>query len=159
VGAVLWALRGVTVGPDDLAVGDCLYVPAVADQTSDRPIGEPHDVAAALIVEGGERAACDASHGHEVSAIVAAPTFSGSPGASGDLPNHDQMEGLAAPLCEAAFGAYVGRPLEGSTYVTFPVVPDSEHAAAWVASGKPTVCLVARSDGQWMNHPARGSGE
>jgi hypothetical protein len=69
------------------------------------------------------------------------------------------MRRLTAPLCDAAFAGYVGRPLGGSRFTTFPVVPDADGAEAWLNGGTRTVCLVARSDGHWMDHPARGSRE
>jgi putative regulator of septum formation len=143
----------------NLEVGDCLYVRAVADQSSDRPIGEPHDVAGALLAGEAERAACDASHGHEVSAVVVPALETLAPGATPTLLDHAQMQALTGPLCDAAFAAYVGHALSGSRYITFPVVPDTDAAAGWAAGGRRTVCLVARADGQWMDHPARGSGE
>lgn len=151
--------RGSGVGAGELAVGDCLYVRAAASQSSDRPIGAPDDVAAALLAGGAERAACTASHGHEVSAIVVPALETLAPGVMPTVLDKAKMASLTQPLCAAAFGAYVGRSVEDSRYVTFPVVPDVEGAAAWVAGGRRTVCLVARSDGQWMDHPARGSGE
>jgi hypothetical protein len=41
-------------------------------------------------------------------------------------------------------------------YETFAVVPDE---ARWDAGFHRAICIVARADGQWMTHPARGSGE
>lgn len=51
---------------------------------------------------------------------------------------------------------YVGRPLEGSRYSVFAAVPEPTAGGPSPALG---ICLVARADGQWMDHPARGSGE
>jgi hypothetical protein len=59
----------------------------------------------------------------------------------------------APARCTAAFEAYVGRPSGGSIYVTFPAIPAASD------SSKPIVCLVARADGSWMDHQARGSGK
>jgi len=156
---VLALTTGARVTPADLQVGDCLFVRVVASQSDARPVGEPHDVAGALLAGGAERAGCDASHGHEVSAIVVPPVPSTAPGEVLPLLDHDQMEAATAPLCDAAFASYVGHALEGSRYVTFPVVPDTDGGAAWVADGRRTICVVARSDGQWMDHPAHASGE
>ena len=63
------------------------------------------------------------------------------------------MRAEAKDACEAAFAAYVGQALDVSRYETFAVVPTSFDTTADV------VCLVARADGQWMDHPARASGE
>lgn len=164
-GALLLAsLRGRSASVADLAVGDCLFVPTAAarDDANPRPIGEEPVVLDVLLTGGAQQAACTASHGHEVSAIVtpASPTLpSLGPGEMPTVLDGPAMRALTAPLCEDAFEAYVGRPLDGSRYVTFPVVPGADGAAAWITGGRRTVCLVARADGQWMDHPARGSGE
>ena len=164
-GALLLAsLRGRAATLADLAVGDCLFVPTAAarDDASSRPIGEEPVVLDFLLTGGAERAACTASHGHEVSAIVT-PTLptvpTRAPGEMSNLLDEAAMRALTAPLCEDAFEAYVGRPLDESRYVTFPVVPGVDGAAAWIAGGRRTACLVARADCQWMDHPARESGE
>jgi hypothetical protein len=96
-----------------------------------------------------------------VSAIVipeTTPTPTRRPGEIGVVRDAAALRVLTAPLCAAAFEGYVGRPLEGSRYLTFPVVPDLE-TGDWVTGGRRTICLVARIDGQWMDHPARASGE
>ena len=143
-------------------MGDCLYVRTDAAASDDRPIGGERDVALALLGSGAARAGCDASHGHEVSAIVApaqAPAPTQEPGASGPLLDTAGMRAMTAPLCDAAFAGYIGHALDGSRFTTFPVVPNADGAEAWLATGMRTICLVARSDGQWLDHPARGSGE
>lgn len=137
VGAVLLsASAGFFADPRRLAVGDCLFVRTDTPADDPHPIGDAQAVAKAVIDGNAQTAGCNASHGHEVSALV---------GLSG-----------AEAACDAAFRAYVGRPLEGSRYVTFPAVPTAEARAAGASSA---ICLVARTDGQWMDHPARGSGE
>ena len=162
VGALLLAAaRGLSVNLRDLAVGNCLYVPTAAalDAGSARPIGEAAVVVSVLLTDGAERTACTASHGHEVSAIVTPALPTRAPGEMGELLDEAVMRAMTAPLCEQAFEAYVRRSLGESRYVTFPVVPGADGAAAWVRGGQRTVCLVARADGQWMDQPARGSGE
>lgn len=126
--------------PKALRVGDCLYVPTNAAITSDRPIGEAASVARVLLDGGAEQASCDASHGHEVIATVIGPASA--------------AEVQAA--CAGEFPGYVGRSLTGSRYAIFTVIPTAED----VAAGRDiAVCLIARADGQWMNHPARNSAE
>ena len=142
-------------GPTDLAVGDCLFA-----RTSDanligpgvRPIGVPTAVEAVVMVGGAERAPCDGSHGHEVSAIVPLADLQVPP--SGDV--IASLRALVQPTCDAAFSGYVGTPAGGSMYETFAVVPTE---AAWQAGERTGVCLVARKDGQWMSTAARGSQE
>lgn len=159
LGALLISLsQGRFEDPRSLAVGDCLYVPTAAalDPTSTRPIGDAAAVELIVVAGVAQKAGCTASHGHEVSAIVTGPEPSPRGTGIGTLFDRDAIHRLARPLCESAFAAYVGRALDGSAFVTFPVVPD---AAEWVAGGRRTICLVARNDGTWMDHPARGSGE
>lgn len=155
---LLSATRGLATDPRDLGVGDCLFVPTAAahDPVSTRPIGEPAVVEGVVLDGGAERTACTASHGHEVAAIVIRPEPSIVAGALPGLLDRDAVYRQTQPLCEAAFAGYVGRALAGSAYVTFPVVPEPD---AWLAGGRRTICLVAREDGQWLDHPARASAE
>ena len=141
VGGILWATRGTSLDPADLGVGDCLYVRTSASQDVDHPIGTADEVASVLLAGGAERASCDASHGHEVSFVL-------------DL-TIGRTTGLDLD-CRAAFAGYVGHALDGSRYTTFRVLPTGTQQSAAAKAG---VCLIARADGQWMDHPARGSGE
>lgn len=160
VGALLIALaQGRSKGPGGLAVGDCLYIPTAAalDPVSTRPIGDAAAVELVVVSGDAQEAGCTASHGHEVSAIVTGPDPSVTSGTGIGTPfDRDAIHRLTMPLCEAAFEGYVGHALASSIYVTFPVVPE---APDWVAGGRRTICLVARNDGTWMDHTARGSGE
>lgn len=162
VGALLLVVaRGRPASVGDLAVGDCLYVPTAAaqDSTSLRPVGEAGAVEEVLLTVGGQLTACTASHGHEVSAIVAPTLPTHAPGQMPGLLDEAAKRRMTAPLCDQAFEGYIGRSRAESRYVTFPVVPGIEGAEAWLDGGRRTVCLVARADGVWMDHPARGSGE
>ena len=159
VGALLLAVAsGRFANPGSLAVGDCLYVPTAAanDPISTRPIGEAAAVELIVVAGGAQEAGCTASHGHEVSAIVSGPDPSPRGSGIGTLFDRNAIHLLTGPLCEAAFPGYVGHALAGSIYVTFPVVPE---APEWIAGGRRTICLVARNDGVWMDHPARDSGD
>jgi hypothetical protein len=158
VALLLVLARGQALRPGDLAVGDCLFVPTDAAGGETRPIGDDRVVAATLLSDGAERAACDASHGHEVSAVtpIPLPTIPTDPSID-PLPgllDRASIERLARPVCERAFVDYVGMPSDESIYATFPVFPDPPD---WVASGRGTICLVARDDGGWMDRPARAS--
>ncbi len=160
---LLTAVRGRFVDIGDLAAGDCLYVPTAAarDGTpNERPIGEAEAVVAAIIDGDAQRAACDASHGHEVSVVTALPVETQcTPVRPCDMPialDRAAIAERAQPVCEAAFAGYVGAPFAGSRYTTYPVVPE---LVEWLESGRRTICLVARVDGQWMDRPARASGE
>lgn len=137
--------------PDDLRVGDCLYIRttssmAVGDDA--RPIGPTSEVEAVLMSGGAEQAGCDTSHGHEVALVVDL-----QPGAGASL------EGERAALqatCDRTFESFVGRPAALSLYETFAAIPNPDARAAGVTHA---ACLVARRDGHWMTSPARGSGE
>jgi hypothetical protein len=134
----------------EIRAGDCLYVPTAAVGT-DQPIGEPADVERVLLAGGAQEAGCTASHGHEVSAVVAL----GFPVASGQTVTPQTLRLTAQAQCDAAFAVYVGHPLEGSRYRTFAALPTSE---AFSGGSRTGFCLVARADGQWMDAPARNSG-
>lgn len=133
--------------PNDLAVGDCLFVPTAESDAvgpGARPIGAPDEVARVLMRGGAEPADCRASHGHEVSAIF-------------DYPRQEETRGPPiAVRCIRAFGTYVGSTVTVTSFVTFAATPTVEQ---WDAGIHRLICLVARRDGQWMDHPARGSGE
>jgi hypothetical protein len=143
VGGVLSSIGGRGVAPGELAVGDCLYVRTSASALVDHPIGPPQEVAAALLAGDGESADCTASHGHEVSEVL-------------DLKNHPWTAEEAEKACATAFRLYVGRELTGSRYITFAALPEPVSPPPEPGLG---FCLVARADGNWMDHPARGSGE
>jgi hypothetical protein len=156
--ALLYVATARPVDRRDLAVGDCLYVAtdAAKDPTSARPIGGQATVEDTIVRDGAQRAACTASHGHEVAALVTGPEPSARGDGIGTAFDRNDIHRLTQPLCEAAFAGYVGHALAGSLYTTFSVVPE---APEWTAGGRLTVCLVARVDGGWMDHPARSSGE
>lgn len=138
-------------GPRDLRVGDCVFVrtsQANAIGPGARPIGEPSEVTQVLMAGAAEQASCSASHGHEVSGLVEGP----EPPAG--YPGEVQLEEFGG--CAAAFTDYVGRTLDGSLYTTFAAVPTADD---WATGIRRVVCLVARADGQWMMHAARGSRE
>jgi hypothetical protein len=156
VGVAIALSRGLLVQPEQLVTGDCLFVRVAANQGDVRPIGEARDVIGAVLAGRMEKTACDGSHGHEVSAVTDVPLPSIEPGTLPTMLDRAAIEALAGPACTDVFEAYVGRAPEGSRFVTFAVAPDPPE---WVASGGRTICLVARSDGGWMDRPARGSAE
>jgi hypothetical protein len=133
--------------PEDLRVGDCLFVRTSSVDAfgpGARPIGDLQSVRASLLAGTAEQASCSGSHGHEVSAIIDTSELNSGPAAT----NYDAA-------CAGVFGSYVGRTT-GSIYETFAVVPTEQQATAGTQR---VICLIARADGQWMTHPARGSGE
>jgi hypothetical protein len=143
VGILLSVSRGLLVAPQDLAVGDCLFVRTGTAPDDARPIGDDRAATEAVLAGRMEQTSCSASHGHEVSALV-------------DLTTLAYPTSESQVRCRDAFAGFVGRALEGSRYVTFAVNP----AAGATGDGKDVgVCLVARADGQWMDHAARGSAE
>jgi len=138
IAAVVAPPRSAT--PWDHPVGDCHYLRTSGQIVSERPIGAPASVARVLLGGGAEQASCNASHGHEVMATVIAPSSSAEVDAT----------------CAADFEGYVGHPLAGSRYEIITAIPTTEDVAA---GNNLAVCLVARIDGQWMDHPAKGSRE
>jgi len=151
VGAsLLGAPRAARV--DALAVGDCLYVRTSASTAvgaGGRPIGDPAAVEAVLDAGAAEFAGCDVSHGHEVSALIdlgpLVPTSLG----------RQELRAAVQSRCDAAFDSYVGRPAVGSELETFAVLPTDDQLEGGASTA---VCLVARTDGQWLSGQARDSG-
>jgi hypothetical protein len=143
VGCLIAAARVMLVNPLELAVGDCLFVRTAAAQDETAPIGGPSVVTAALFEGRAERTSCNASHGHEVSAVV-------------DLRTLDYPLPETRARCVEAFQPYVGRAAGGSIYMTFAALatPEQQQAGAYLG-----ICLVARADGSWVDHAARGSGK
>lgn len=153
--------------PAALSVGDCLYARTSAwmDTGPDaRPIGTSNDVEAIVMAGNAERAACGASHGHEVSAVVSLPSAgeessgpaAASPsGAAGSDPVEAMRPSVQA-RCDAAFEGYVGTAASASVYETFAALPTLSE---WQAGEHLAICLVARKDGHWMASPARASRE
>jgi len=146
VGGAL-AFRIITPSPvavADLRPGDCLYVRIAAPGlvTDERSIGDDARVAASLFGGGAERAACDQSHSHEVSAVFPVAL---------EPPSVTTATALRPdPRCDAAFAAYAGQALEGSGLATQLLLPDAD---AWGNGQRQAVCLVYRADGHYM--PAR----
>ena len=137
----------------NLEVGDCLYIHA-ADADTDTPTGRPAGTAigavAALYGQGAERAACDASHGHEV---ILTMTFDGAAGTP--YPGAAALREPWAGPCDDAFEAWVGVAPDGSELEVVIAVPDEP---AWDRGTRAGACMVARADGQFLAGPAKGSG-
>ncbi|HEX5015899.1 MAG TPA: septum formation family protein [Candidatus Limnocylindrales bacterium] len=147
---LLWVLTPKAVAPTELVSGDCLFLrlPGGTDVASNAaPVAGTTQQLTTVV--SSERAACNLSHSHEVSTTVA-------------LPDADQYPGLAALAqegqddCEAAFAAYVGRPLDASRYGTAIWVPPAD---AWAAGDRDGVCVVFNKDRTYLDHRAAGSGE
>lgn len=150
---VLTITRPPVIQVADLRVGDCLYIHA-ADADTDAPGGRPAGTAtgaiAALYGLGAERAACDASHSHEVVDVfpVADPAGAPYPGGAAMIRARDEA-------CVAAFAAWVGHAPEGSELERVIAVPSDK---AWGTGVRTGACLVARADGQFLAGSAKGSG-
>jgi len=149
-------LRLITPEPlsfEAIEAGQCLYVrtgSAASLDASQRPIGTPELVRAAVLLGGAEPAPCDGSHGHEVASRT------GYDRAFDDrFPGERALLAAAEAPCEAAFLVHVGRPLAGSSLALTIVVPDERR---WAEGFRDALCLVHRADGQFLRGPARGSG-
>lgn len=135
-----------------LRAGDCLYIHA-PDADTDSPTGRPAGTAtgavAALYGQGSERAACDASHSHEV-----LDAFSEAGDAGAPYPGTANLIKSREADCTAAFTAWVGRSPEGSELEPVLAVPDEGSWAKGVRAG---ACLLGHADGQFILGPAKGS--
>jgi hypothetical protein len=150
---VLTITRPPVVQVAGLASGDCLYIHA-PDADTDSPIGRPAGTStaavAALYGEGAERAACDASHSHEVLVAILFPDADGTP-----YPGGPALEARWAAPCAEAFTRWVGVEPERSELEVVLAVPSE---TAWDDGTRAGACLVARADGQFLGGSAKGSG-
>jgi Septum formation len=149
---VLQLTTPAVVKLEELAVGDCIYVPTSTSGEIDaiRPIGSAIDVVGGLYRAGAERAPCDGSHGHEVAAVFLLEEPVGAP-----FPGAVALEARQRPVCEAAFEPFVGRPMDGSALQLTLAVPGE---AAWDDGRRVGVCLVNNADGSFLTGRAAGSG-
>jgi hypothetical protein len=148
---VLRIVLPVTVTLADLESGDCLYVPVPSQDLAGGPaIGIDSEIRAQLLSTGAERASCTMSHGHEVAGVL---RVVGEPLAP--FPGTAALEGPAAGACLADATSYLGRDVAGSPYSILVVMPDE---ARWMEGLRTGVCLVHRTDGRFMDRPARAGG-
>jgi hypothetical protein len=144
-------LEPPVVSLGELAVGDCVYLRAPG-QSNDatEAIQVPATPADLQIIGIGERASCDLSHSHEVSAAFTV----GQPAAP--YPGLDALLAEHSARCDEAFEAYVGHPMAGSAYATALAVPSTD---LWQTGARYGICFVFNADRTFMNHRAHGSGE
>lgn len=150
---VLTVTRPQVLHVADLRAGDCLYIHALdadTDSPTGRPAGTTSAQTAALYESGAERAACDASHSHEV---IVALTWGESAGAA--FPGTAALLKEHQSACSEAFTAWVGRPPEGSALEPVVAIPPEQ---AWTTGVRAGACLVASTDGQFLSGSTRGSG-
>ncbi|HEY3334906.1 MAG TPA: septum formation family protein [Candidatus Limnocylindrales bacterium] len=150
---VLTVTRPQALRPGDVRAGDCIYVHAAdadTDSPTGRPIGSDVAVIGALFRSGAERASCDASHSHEVADawVLDDPVVAPYPGQA-------QLTSRERPRCEAAFEAYVGRPVDGSSLALTVAVPPP---SAWADGARAAACLVSNRDGTFLPGHIAGSG-
>ncbi len=150
VGLILLLLTPEIVPLSRVAGGDCLYLrpPGPSDLDIQPQIpGSPIELAP---FDEVERASCDLSHSHEVSAVFAV-------GAAGDAyPGLTALVDANGPRCGPAFEAYVGRALAGSRYGTAVWVPSD---ATWGHGVRTGACVVFSADLGMLDHRAGGSRE
>ncbi|HEX5826739.1 MAG TPA: septum formation family protein [Candidatus Limnocylindrales bacterium] len=136
-----------------LTQGDCVYIRSAdmdTEGTGGRPIGTEGATISALYGLGAQRAGCDASHSHEVALAWVLDDALVAP-----YPGQGTLVDRERARCEAAFEAYVGRPVEGSALDLVIAVPPPE---AWDEGARAAACLVADGRGEFLQGPAAGSG-
>ena len=140
-----------TVTLSEVVVGDCIYLrpPGIEDLAADAA-----QVASTVdqleTFSSAERAACNLSHSHEVSAAF-------TTGAAGDAyPGFTALLDRYRVRCPEAFAGYVGHPEEGSRFATAVAVPSVD---TWKDGQRYGLCLVFNTDRSFLDHQARGSGE
>jgi hypothetical protein len=145
---VLRLLTPEVVPLSRLAAGDCVYL---------RPLGGSDLVATPLVAgtpselepyDQAERATCELSHSHEVSAVFPV----GSAGES--YPGLGALVAANAARCEPAFEVHVGRAIRGSRYATAIWLP---NVNAWRNGARVGACLVLNANGSLLDHRAGGS--
>jgi hypothetical protein len=133
-----------------LAVGDCLYLrpPGASDPAAPlRIAGTPAELE---LYDLAERASCDLSHSHEVSAVftVAGP---------GDAyPGRAALLTLASPRCESSFEPFVGRLANGSRFATAAWIPNADR---WHEGTRTAACLIFDAALVLLASRARGSNQ
>ena len=146
---VLQLTRPQVVRVSDVHAGDCLYIRSADADPDLHPIGTESGILLALFEQSAERAACDASHSHEV---ADAWLLDGAAGAA--YPGRSELTLAQEARCEAAFAAHVGRPSDGSSLRLTTGVPTER---AWDAGVRTAVCLVSNADDTFLSSAARGS--
>jgi putative regulator of septum formation len=125
------ACSGSGSGPA-LKVGDCFDVPKSGD-----------------VVEIPTKP-CTRQHGGEVFHEFDAK------GSSGDYPTDDAWAQLIYPVCDPAFEAYTGTPVEDRTDIDYLfLVPTSDR---WAAGDRHVTCFIRSLDGSPLSKSYRKSG-
>ena len=131
-----------------LTVGDCLYLrpPGASDPAAPlRIAGTPAELEQ---YDLAERASCDLSHSHEVSAVFTV-------GGSGDaFPGLTALLTVASSHCESSFEPFIGRLANGSRYATAAWIPDAD---TWHDGVRTAACLVFDAALGLLASHARGS--
>jgi hypothetical protein len=131
-----------------LVVGDCTYLPPAGPSDPIAPTRVAGTPAELERYDLAERASCDLSHSHEVSAVFTV----GEPGDA--YPYLGALTDAYGGTCVAAFEPYIGRAAEGSRYTTAIAIPSVN---AWRDGVRTAACLVFNADRSLLDHRARGS--
>jgi hypothetical protein len=129
---VLAAACAARTEPSNLAVGDCFDMPSSVEIASipTRPCTEPH---------GGE-----VFHAFDATA------------ATGSYPSDEAWGQLIFPVCDPAFEAYTGTPVETRTDIDYLyLVPTSDR---WAAGDRHVTCFITSLDGKPLRQSYRASG-
>ena len=112
---------GCAAPPEGLAVGDCIDIPASAE------------------IDRIPRRACTEAHAGEVFHIFEAA------GGNPAYPSDPEWAELINPVCDPAFAAYTGTPVETRTDIDYIyLVPTSE---SWAGGDRRVTCYIQALDG------------
>jgi hypothetical protein len=133
-------LRPTYVTVHEVAPGDCLYVRAET-AADDDPAAEP------TIAAFAERAACDASHSHEVLWVRELGVY------ETPYPDDGALAGSQAD-CDRTLQERLGDEPGGdadAAGLTATVIAPSR--TAWAAGARAGLCTVSRTDGGFLDRP------
>jgi hypothetical protein len=125
-------LRGGSASPVSLAAGDCI------------------DLANTTAITNIPRVSCTDAHTGEVFHVFNAT------GSAGAYPSDADWGTLIYPICDPAFDAYTGTPVETRTDIDYIyVVPTSDR---WAGGDRRVTCVIQSLDGAPLTKSYRADG-
>ena len=125
-------LRGGTASPVSLTAGDCIDLPSTTAITTI------------------PRVSCTEAHAGEVFHVFDVA------GSAGAYPSDADWGTLIYPVCDPAFEAYTGTPVETRTDIDYIyLVPTSDR---WAGGDRRVTCLIQSLDGAPLTQSYRAEG-